>query len=257
MERATLTSRRNFLASIAAAPLALAAACTPTEPALTGPARLRLHARSPSRGTLTGTDVIYGENFRRAYIRVPTTYNATTPTPLIIELHGAGGRGDTFAAAFGSRTDALGAIVLAPDSLYESWDLFAGGPFESDVPFINTALDQVFDRCNIDASRIALLGFSDGASYAITLGVSNGDQLAGVVAFSPGLYEADHPQGTPSYFISHGTSDVVLPIDQASRKIVPELRARGSTVTYVEFDGGHVVTTEIADQAMAWLDPRL
>ena len=249
-------SRRSFLAAAAAVPLGFAAACSPTEPLITGPARLRLHSRKPSRGTVTGTDVLYGEELRRAYLRVPLTYDATKPTPLIIALHGAGGRGDTFAAAFGSRTDALGAIVLAPNSLFQSWDIFSDDPFASDIPFINDVLDQAFDRCNIDASRIAILGFSDGASYAITLGISNGDQLAGVVAFSPGLYEVEGPHGTPSYFISHGTSDTVLPIDQTSRVIVPELKARGSSVTYVEFDGGHVVTTEIADQAMTWLAER-
>jgi phospholipase/carboxylesterase len=124
------------------------------------------------------------------------------------------------------------------------------------VPFINVALDQVFDRCNIDTSRIALLGFSDGGSYAITLGISNGDQVGSVVAFSPGTYVIDKPHGTPAYFISHGTGDTNLPIDQTSRVIVPELKARGSSVTYVEFDGGHEVPFGIADQAMTWLGGR-
>ena len=49
---------------------------------------------------------------------------------------------------------------------------------------------------------------------------------------------------------------MVIPIDQSSRKIVPELEARGSSVTYVEFDGGHTVSVAIADQAMTWLDQR-
>ena len=251
-----LLTRRSFFAAASVGPLALIAACSPTEPVFTGPARLDLRARKRTRGTLTGTDVLYGKDFHRAYIRVPPTYNASTPTPLIILLHGAGSRGDTIAATFGSRTDALGAIVLAPDSMATTWDLLTGYDFEEDVPFINLVLDQVFDRCNIDTSRIAILGFSDGATYALTLGLSNGDQLAGVVAFSPGFYELSHPRGTPPIFVSHGTSDVVIPIDQSSRKIVPELEARGSSVTYVEFDGGHTVSVAIADQAMTWLDQR-
>ena len=249
-------SRRRFLAIAGAAPLAFAAACNPTEPARTGVARLRLQARSRTRDTLTGNDVLYGEGLQRAYLRVPPTYNAATPTPLIIALHGAGGRGDTFGAPFASRTDALGAIVLAPDSVGQTWDAIHE-EFGPDVDFINNALDQTFDRCNIDASRIALMGFSDGATYAISLAIANGDELAGTVAYSPGFYVVDEPHGTPSYFVSHGTSDTVLPIDQASRVIVPALRARGSVVDYVEFNGGHTVTAAIADQAMAWLDTRL
>jgi phospholipase/carboxylesterase len=245
-------SRRRFLAIAGAPPLVFAVACAPTEPEETGSARLRLHARNRTCGTLTGNDVLYGEGLQRAYIRVPPAYDAGNPTPLIIALHGAGGRGDTFGAPFASRTDALGAIVLAPDSTGQTWDALHE-EFGPDVDFINDVLDQTFDRCNIDASRIALMGFSDGASYAISLGIANGEQLAGVVAFSPGFYVIDEPHGAPPYFISHGLADSVLPIEQSSRLIVPELRARGSVVTYVEFNGGQVVTAEIADQAMAWL----
>jgi poly(3-hydroxybutyrate) depolymerase len=254
-----MISRRNFIASAAAAPIALAAACSsPAEPRseINGPARLRLQARKPSRGTVTGNDVIYGDALRRAYLRVPLDYNPAKPTPLIIEFHGGGGRGDTIEAAFASRTDALGAIVLAPDCLGQTWDLVQGTRFTSDVPFINDVLDQTFDRCNIDASRIAVLGFSDGASYALSLGLSNGDQVAGIVAFSPGFYQVDALHGKPPVFISHGTSDTVLPID-LSRGIVGDLRTKGYDVTFVEFGGRHEIPNQIADQAMTWLDARI
>ena len=254
-----MTSRRDFIGTIAAAPLAFAAACSPTEPnrnPINGPARLRLQARKPTRGTVTGNDVIYGDDLRRAYLRVPLNYDPSKPTPLIIALHGGGGRGDTFEAAFASRTDALGAIVIAPDSLGQTWDIVQGIRFSSDVPFINDILDQVFDRCNIDANRIAMLGFSDGASYALSLGLSNGDQVAGIVAFSPGFYEVDVLHGKPPVFISHGTSDTVLPIS-LSEGIVADLQGKGYDVTFVKFDGTHGVPPTIADQGMTWLDARI
>ena len=252
-------SRRDFIATVAAAPLAFAAACSPTEPKgspINGPARLRLQARERTRGTVTGNDVIYGEDLRRAYLRVPPTYTPFVPAPLIVALHPGGGRGDTFEAAFASRTDALGAIVIAPDSLGQTWDIVQGTRFSADVPFINDILDQVFDRCNIDTSRIAMLGFSDGASYALSLGLSNGDQVAGIVAFSPGFYEVDALHGKPAVFMSHGTSDTVLPIS-LSQGIVADLEGKGYDVTFVEFDGRHEVPIAIADQAMAWLDTRI
>jgi predicted esterase len=248
--------RREFIALAAAAPLAFAAACSPTEPQpVFGPARLRLSARKPTRGTTTGTDVLYGQDLRRAYYRVPLDYDPAKAAPLIIEFHGLGGRGDSLAEAFGSRTDALGAIVLAVNSNFLTWDYVDSGEFVADMPFINDALDQLFDRCNIDVSRIALLGFSDGASYALTVGLANGDQLAGVVAFSPGFYGVVDPHGTPDIFVSHGINDTLLPVE-LSRENVPALEARGCDVTYVEFDGGHEVTEDVADQAMAWLTAR-
>jgi phospholipase/carboxylesterase len=253
-------SRREFIVAAGAVPLAIAASCgdptAPVDPSAGEPARLRLTARKPSRGTVLGTDVLYDANLRRAYLRVPPNYSPDTPAPLIIAFHGSGGRGEDMIAGFGARTDAIGAILLAPDSLLESWDVVTDH-FGNDIALINEALDQTFARCNINASAIALLGFSDGASYALSVGLANGDQLAGVVAFSPGFYVLDHPHGTPRYFLSHGKSDSVIPIETSSREIVPALRARGSTVDYVEFDGGHVVPAAVSDQAMTWLDARL
>jgi phospholipase/carboxylesterase len=253
-------SRREFVIAAGSIPLALAAACgdptAPVDPNAGEPARLRLTARKPSRGTVLGTDVLYDANLRRAYLRVPPNYSPDTPTPLVIAFHGAGGRGDEMIAGFGARTDAIGAILLAPDSLLASWDAVSGD-FGADVTFINDALDQTFARCNIKPSAIAVLGFSDGASYALSIGLANGDQTAGVVAFSPGFYLLDHPHGTPTYFVSHGKSDFVITIENGSRQIVPALRARGSTVEYLEFEGGHSVPATVADQAFTWLQSRL
>jgi phospholipase/carboxylesterase len=39
-----------------------------------------------------------------------------------------------------------------------------------DVAFINGSLAQVFDEYNIDPKKIALEGFSDGSTYALSLG---------------------------------------------------------------------------------------
>jgi phospholipase/carboxylesterase len=253
-------SRREFVIAAGSIPLAFAAGCgdptAPADPNAGEPARLRLTARKPSRGTVLGTDVLYDADLRRAYLRVPPNYSPDTPAPLVIAFHGAGGRGDEMIAGFGARTDAIGAILLAPNSLFETWDAVSGD-FGPDVTFINDVLDQTFARCNIKTSAIAVLGFSDGASYALSVGLANGDQVAGVVAFSPGFYTLDHPHGTPTYFISHGKGDSVISIDNGSREIVPALRARGSVVEYLEFEGGHSVPATVASQAFTWMDSRL
>ena len=46
-------------------------------------------------------------------------------------------------------------------------------------------------------------------------------------------------KGKPRIFISHGTRDAVMPIDDTSRKFVPRLRTLGYDVTYREYDGTH------------------
>jgi phospholipase/carboxylesterase len=43
-----------------------------------------------------------------------------------------------------------------------------------------------------------------------------------------------------------------LPIDQTSRRIVPELERNGYEVRYREFAGGHSIPAEIAREAVEW-----
>jgi predicted esterase len=97
-------------------------------------------------------------------------------------------------------------------------------------------------------------GFSDGASYALSLGVANGDLFDAVLAFSPGFVAAPGEVGRPRVWISHGTGDRVLPVERCGRRVSRELAAAGYDVTYEEFDGGHVVTPDLVTAALqSWL----
>jgi predicted esterase len=97
-------------------------------------------------------------------------------------------------------------------------------------------------------------GFSDGASYALSLGLANGDLFDGIIAFSPGFAAPPVTYGRPRVFVSHGTADRVLPIDRCSRRIVPRLTASGYDVTYHEFAGGHEVPDDVVRHALTWCD---
>ena len=152
----------------------------------------------------------------------------------------------------GSAPDEAGVAVLAPDSRAASWDAIRHS-FGPDVAFVNRALDRVFDTVKVDPARIAVGGFSDGATYALSLGLINGDLFSRVVAFSPGFVVDGTPHGTPRFFISHGETDPILPIDRCSRRIVFELRKSGYDVTFREFDGGHEIPADIARDGMRWV----
>ena len=144
-------------------------------------------------------------------------------------------------------------MLLTPDSRAISWDIVSTGRYGPDVEFIDLALRHTFDRCLIDPQRIALGGFSDGASYALSLGVSNGDLLSHLVAYSPGFLEAINPiVGKPRVYVSHGTADTILSVRLSRDTIVPRLRDEGYEVTYNEFDGGHELPSEISEAALDW-----
>jgi predicted esterase len=101
----------------------------------------------------------------------------------------------------------------------------------------------------IDPARIAIAGFSDGASYALSLGLINGALFSHIIAFSPGFALPTRSEDAPSIFISHGREDAVLPIERCGRRIAVRLRGLGHSVAYREFAGGHVVPADIVEAA--------
>ena len=173
------------------------------------------------------------------------------PRPLLVFFHGAGGTAAQGVALVGDAATARDALVLAPSSVASTWDLIAGG-LGRDVAVLDAALEQVFARQAV--TRVALGGFSDGASYALSLGLANGDLAEAVLAFSPGFAVPPRRVGRPQVWISHGTDDRVLPVARCGRRLARELDAGGYDVTYEEFDGGHVVPPDLVTTALAtWL----
>ncbi|HEY1909481.1 MAG TPA: alpha/beta hydrolase-fold protein [Vicinamibacterales bacterium] len=188
---------------------------------------------------------------RDGILYVPRNYKADVATPMVLMFHGAGGTGlgvnYTFQVA-----DDLGIIILAPDSRDEAtWDFLLHG-YGEDVDFIGVALRDTYARCNIDRARMAIAGHSDGASYALSLGLGTGDTFGKIMAFSPGVMQPAEVHGKPKIFISHGLSDPIMPIDVTSRKFVPRLKNLGYDVTYVEYEGRHGVTPEVVKEGFAW-----
>ena len=172
-------------------------------------------------------------------------------------FHGASGSASGGMRLFRRYADDLGLVIAAPQSLGPDWDLVITGGFGADVPRIARAIDWVAARFRIDRGRLASAGFSDGASYSLSFGLSNGDLFSHVIALSPGFYSPGELTGSPPVFVAHGTEDRVLPIDRASRVIVPQLREAGYDVTYVEFDGRHHPDLRITRRAVEWfLDDR-
>jgi phospholipase/carboxylesterase len=245
-------TRRRFgtIAGGALASLAFGDACaSESEPSQGGDGRL--DARPFANVTTSAKEGGLGlDRERDAILHLPTS--AAAPLPLLVLLHGAGGSGEGVLRRLGAAADDAGVAVLAPDSRDSSWDAIRGR-FGRDVTFVDRALERVFETVSVDPARIAVGGFSDGATYALSLGLINGDLFRRVVAFSPGFVVQGTPHGKPRFFISHGIADRILPIDESSRVIVPGLLRGGYDVTFREFDGGHEMPAGIAREGMEWV----
>jgi phospholipase/carboxylesterase len=217
-----------------------------------GDARLTARPGNPTDEPYQGELVALGLGSPRdGVLYVPTSYSADRPMPLFVALHGAGGSG-IYWERYVERAEELGFILLAPDARRGTWDQVSD-EFGPDVRFLDDALRLVFDQCRVDPARIALGGFSDGASYALSMGVVNGDLFTHLVAYSPGYYEPGEPRtGMPNIYVSHGKGDPVLPYSYTSDHIVPDLRKSGYQVEFESFFGGHLVPNDVSRVVLTW-----
>ncbi|MQA39894.1 alpha/beta hydrolase [Rugamonas aquatica] len=191
---------------------------------------------------------------RHARLLVPAQALHHTALPLLVVLHGAGGQhggGDAIALAHATRH---GTLLLLPDAQSTSWDVLRGG-YGADLAFIDRLLVWTMQRYEIDADAVTIGGFSDGASYALSVGLMNGELFGDILAFSPGFMAPLRRSGMPRVFIAHGTQDPVLSVERG-KAIALRLAGEGYDVRYAEFDGAHLVEPAIAHAALRQLAAR-
>jgi phospholipase/carboxylesterase len=215
-------------------------------------AKVLLQARPVAVSAAAPRGPLELERGRDGLLYVPGSYAPDRPAPLVVMLHGAGSAARRSIAPLTELAEQRGVILLAPDSRGRTWDVVLGG-YGADVAFIDRALKLVFGRYAVAPGRLAIAGFSDGASYALSLGIMNGALFSHIIAFSPGFSVPVMQQGEPQIFIAHGTTDEVLPIERCGRRLQRILAEGGYSVRYHEFDGPHTLPPAIAVEAIDWL----
>lgn len=191
---------------------------------------------------------------RDGLLHVPAGVQPGGRAALIVMLHGAGGDAGQSIPLLVRQAEQHDLLILAPESRRSSWDIISSREYGPDVGYIDAALRQVFSW--FEVTRLAIAGFSDGASYALSLGLANGDLFSDVLAFSPGFAAPDPILGRPRVFISHGDNDRVLPVERCGRALSQRLSRAGYDVDYREFKGGHVVPAPLVEAAVArFLEP--
>lgn len=214
---------------------------------------LRLCARPgrPAVAAGAGIHELPGAN-RNALLAVPGGGPRAGMVPLAVALHGAGGEPWRTLRHMLPFVDELGLALLVPASLGGTWDVWAGGA-RREVESLDATLAAAFARVHVDPDRVGILGFSDGASCALALGLANGDLFRRVVAYSPGFVDPAPRSGRPAVLVSQGLHDPYFAPERCGRRIAADLLAEGYDVRYREFDGGHEVPPEVRDEAQGWL----
>ncbi len=202
-------------------------------------------------------EIPYGEtrlgisdNFRDGTLYVPKSYKHGEPMPLIMMLHGYSGGGTNARFSF-PLAEEFGVIIIAPESRDLTWGQSIPG-FDADVRYLGAAYRHVTGMLDVDRSHVALGGVSDGAGYALSMGLAYGDVFNHLMVFAGGLMIPFRKQGHPTIFVAHGTNDRQMPIDRTARRFVAELKDGGYDVTYREFEGGHGAPAPIVREAFEW-----
>ncbi len=155
----------------------------------------------------------------RAYRRyVPAGYDAATPAPLVVDLHGLTMTNELESAltGFEDLADDEGFVVVTPQGLGDIpfWNFISAGIATDDVAFLGDLVDRVGADLCIDTSRVYASGISNGGLMSSALACRRPDVFAAVapvagVTFLPGCED-----GPPvSYQAVYGTADNVLPYD--------------------------------------------
>ena len=188
------------------------------------------------------------------------------PRPLLVILHGFGQDPTQFTRSFRHWADRCGVVLVGPVAKDVTWDVIATSReldtrrtrpalpptrFGEDARRIDRDLTALFAAAPIDPKRVALLGFSDGASYSLSLGLANPQRFGWVIAFSPGFaLWPKHVALSQKVFIAHGTRDSRLPFEATRGGIVKPLRDAGVDVQFRTFKGDHVLVRPIVQESL-------
>jgi phospholipase/carboxylesterase len=215
-----------------------------------GVARFKARPGKPTKTAQIGIHNLGLAKGPDGVLSVPPGYTPSKPVPLMIFLHGALGRFEGY-NIFAKLAGEKGIAMVMPDARNGTWDLVLGG-FGPDIAFLDRVLAYTFDHVAIDPQRIAFTGFSDGGSYALSVGLANGDLFTHVMGFSPGFMAPPSRTGKPHIYVAHGKQDEILPISGTRDGIVPQLKQWGYDVTFREFEGPHGLNLNLAPEEFSW-----
>lgn len=224
---------------------------------LTSGARL-IGAQNLAPVPIAGDDIPVGKSRlgiadgeRDGTVYVPQSYRKDVPMPILVMLHGFRSTSEAVRYTF-PLAEEFGVIVVAPESRDMTWGQEIPG-FDTDSRYIGMAFRWVSEVLTIDPARVAMGGVSDGANYALNMGLAYGDTFNHLMIYSAGTLAPFRKQGKTKIFLAHGTHDEQMPIDRTGRKFAAELKEGGYDITYREYEGGHGAPLPVVRESFEWL----
>lgn len=141
----------------------------------------------PTKGVTYFRATVSYQGVNRSTLYFKPTATSSTKAPMLVMLHYSGGTGE--AMAFLTEVQELvrdyGIWVALPDAIDGSWhDDPSDTSTIDDVGFINSVIDSAVKAYPIDAKRVTMAGFSDGAMMSLRYACAQPAKIAAAAAVS-------------------------------------------------------------------------
>ena len=159
---------------------------------------------------------------RTFYVHVPAKYDAKTPTPLVIVLHGAmtDGKMTEIYTGMDKKADEAGFIAVYPNGTgYGSlltWNCGGLGDWgkskPDDVAFLGKMLDDLEKVLNVNPKRVYATGISNGGMMCYKLAAEMSDRIAAIAPVAGTMtFDKFQLKRPVSVIHFHGTDDPLVP----------------------------------------------
>lgn len=192
--------------------------------------------------------------------------------PVIILMHGVGSNEKDLFSFANQLPDSFLVISLrAPIELGKDSYAWYHLSFENGKPISNPIeaeasrimiidfINNLKNKHPFDEKRVYLCGFSQGSIMAYSVGLTVPGKIKGIAIMSGRLLEEVKPiiaskdkLKNLKVFISHGTNDNVLPINNA-REANTYLKQLGINTTYKEYPEPHTISNAMFNDLLIWL----
>jgi len=198
--------------------------------------------------SITPSSAVVQVRDRPVTVHLPPAYDAHTPVPLVLVLHGymtTGAKEDANYLKIGPEAAKRGFLYATPDGTQDKdynqfWnatdaccDYFGSGI--DDATYLNAVIDSIAAHFSVDRKRVYVLGHSNGAFMAYRMACDHADKIAAIVSLSGAMWNDPsrcHPTKSVGILEIHGTVDYVV-------------RYRGGNLTDVLTDIGQYAPSKV------------
>lgn len=201
-------------------------------------------------------------------IHMPANMNPERKYPVIFTLHGKGSNEKNMMGLVAPLAADFIIINIRGDLTlgngYQYYELKSlGNPirelFDQAVQNLEAFIRYATEKYPVDAQKRYLLGFSQGAILSMTLALTMGDQLKGIVALNgyvPAFVKTEYSLQSvknTSVFISHGEFDSVFPV-RIGHETAAYFQDLTSHLTFKLYPTDHGVSEENQRDFVRWLE---